>query len=78
MALAFQQPQKFSETYLFGIFETNIVIYEMGKIIILQGLFAIFLFSAPCTFKQFRISQSLVFIIYTGTLIIMAGSTLGF
>ena len=77
--MAFQQPQKkFSETYLFGNFETNIVIYEIGKIIILQGLLLYFFSLLHALLTQFRISQSLVFVIYTGILIIMAGSTLGF
>ena len=70
--------KKFSETYLFGNFETNIVIYEIGKIIILQGLLLYFFSLLHALLTQFRISQSLVFVIYTGILIIMAGSTLGF
>ena len=61
-----------------GNFETNIVIYEIGKIIILQGLLLYFFSLLHALLTQFRISQSLVFVIYTGILIIMAGSTLGF
>lgn len=70
--------KKFSETYLFGNFETNIVIYEIVKIIILQGLLLYFFSLLHALLTQFRISQSLVFVIYTGTLIVMAGSALGF
>lgn len=69
---------KFAEIYLSGHFETNNLILEILKIIILQGLL-LYLFTLMYLFlTQFKISQSLVFIIYTTVLIIMAGMSLGF
>lgn len=70
--------QKFSEIYLFGNFETNVLIFEIIKILILQVLLLYFFSLTHALLTQFRISQSAVFVIYTGILIIMAGMTLGF
>lgn len=70
--------KQFSEIYLFGDFETNMLIFEILKIIVLQGLLLYFFSLVHSFLVQFRISQSVVFVIYTGILIIMAGMTLGF
>lgn len=70
--------QNFSKIYLFGSFETNILIFEIIKILILQVLLLYFFSLIHALLTQFRISQSAVFVIYTGILIVMAGMTLGF
>lgn len=70
--------RKFSEIYLFGNFETNMLILEIIKIICLQGLLMYFFSLVHALLTQFRMSQSIVFVIYTSIMIIMAGMTLGF
>lgn len=70
--------KKFSEIYLFGNFETNVLILEIIKIIVLQSLLLYFFSLLHAFLTQFRISQSIVFVIYTSIMIIMAGTTLGF
>ncbi|HEM4335276.1 hypothetical protein QE612_06920 [Streptococcus suis] len=70
--------QKFSEIYLLGNFESDFLILEILKIVILQSLLLYFFALLHAFLTQFRISQSIVFVIYTGILIFMAGITLGF
>ena len=69
--------KNFSETHLFGNFGNEYSNYEIGKIIILQGLLLYFFSLLHALLTQFRISQSLVFVTYTGTLIIMAEFNIG-
>lgn len=70
--------KKFLEIYLFGNFETNMLILEIIKIIVLQTLLLYFFSLVHAFLTQFRISQSVVFIIYTSIMIVMAGMSLGY
>ncbi len=70
--------EKFSEVYLLGSLGSKHLIFEIVKVIILQGLLLYFFTLIYLFLTQFKISQSVVFIIYSGILVIMAGMTLGF
>lgn len=73
-----QATKEFSKIYLLGNFETNNLILEIFKLVILEALLLYFFAQVHAFFIQFRISQSLVFVIYTSLLIIAAGMSLGF
>lgn len=70
--------QKFSNMYLLGDLESNILFFEVIKTIILQGLLLCFFTQIFMFLIQFKIPQALVFIIYSTILIFMAAITLGF
>lgn len=70
--------RSFANIYLFEDIETDNLIFEIVKIIILQSLLFYFFSLVHTLLTQFKISQSMVFIIYTGIQIIMAGISLGF
>lgn len=73
-----QATKEFAQIYLLGDFETNNLILEIFKLVILQALLLYFFSLVHALLIQFRISQALVFVIYTGILIIAAGMSLGF
>lgn len=73
-----QAGKEFANLYLLGNFETNNLILEIFKLVILETLLLYFFALVHAFLIQFRISQSLVFVIYTGILIIAAGMSLGF
>lgn len=73
-----QATKEFAKIYLLGNFETNNIILEIFKLVILQVLLLYFFSLVHGFLIQFRISQALVFVIYTGILIIAAGMSLGF
>ena len=68
----------FANLYLLGNFETNNIILEIFKLVILEALLLYFFALVHAFLIQFRISQSLVFVIYTSILSIAAGMSLGF
>lgn len=70
--------KEFANIYLLGIFETDKLILEIFKLVILETLLLYFFALVHALLIQFRISQALVFVIYTSLLIIAAGMTLGF
>lgn len=73
-----QATKEFAKIYLLGNFETNNIILEISKLVILEALL-LYLFALVHGFLiQFMIPQALVFVIYTGILIIAAGMSLGF
>lgn len=77
--LNISQPTKeFAKIYLLGNFETNNLILELFKLIILQALLLYFFSLVHALLIQFRLSQALVFVLYTSILIIAAGMNLGF
>ena len=73
-----QATKEFAKIYLLGNFETNNIILEIFKLVILLALLLYFFSLVHALLIQFRISQSLVFVIYTGILIIAAGMSFGF
>lgn len=70
--------KEFANIYLLGNFETNNLILEIFKLVILQALLLYFFSLVHGFLIQFRIPQALVFVIYTSILIIAAGMSLGF
>lgn len=73
-----QATKEFANLYLLGNFETNNLILEIFKLVILEALLLYFFALVHALLIQFRISQSLVFVINTGILIIAAGMSLRF
>ncbi|WP_276887039.1 hypothetical protein [Anaerococcus lactolyticus] len=73
-----QATKEFAKIYLLGNFETNNLILEIFKLVILEALLLYFFALVHGFLIQFRISQALVFVIYTSILIIVAGMSLGF
>ena len=73
-----QATKEFAKIYLLGNFETNNIILEIFKLVILQVLLLYFFSLVHAFLIQFRIPQALVFVIYTSVLIIAAGISLGF
>lgn len=73
-----QATKEFAKIYLLGNFETNNIILEISKLVILEALLLYFFVLVHALLIQFRISQALVFVIYTSILIIAAGMSLGF
>lgn len=73
-----QAGKEFANLYLLGNFETNNLILEIFKLVILETLLLYFFALVHALLIQFRISQALVFVIYTSLLIIAAGMSLGF
>lgn len=73
-----QATKEFAKIYLLGNFETNNLILEIFKLVILEALLLYFFALVHALLIQFRISQALVFVIYTSILIIAAGMSLGF
>lgn len=73
-----QASKEFANLYLLGNFETNNIILEIFKLVILQASLLYFFALIHDLLIQFRISQSLVFVIYTSILSIAAGMSLGF
>ena len=73
-----QATKEFANLYLLGNFETNNIILEIFKLVILEALLLYFFALVHAFLIQFRISQSLVFVIYTSILSIAAGMSLGF
>ena len=73
-----QATKEFAKIYLLGNFETNNIILEIFKLVILEAILLYFFALVHALLIQFRISQALVFVIYTSLLIIAAGMTLGF
>lgn len=73
-----QATKEFAKIYLLGNFETDKLILEIFKLVILETLLLYFFALVHALLIQFRISQALVFVIYTSLLIIAAGMTLGF
>lgn len=73
-----QATKEFAKIYLLGNFETNNIILEIFKLVILETLLLYFFAQVHGFLIQFRIPQALVFVIYTSILIIAAGMSLGF
>lgn len=73
-----QTTKEFANIYLLGNFETNNLILEIFKLVILEALLLYFFALVHGFLIQFRIPQALVFVIYTSLLIIAAGMSLGF
>lgn len=73
-----QATKEFAKIYLLGNFETNNIILEIFKLVILEALLLYFFALVHAFLIQFRIPQALVFVIYTSLLIIAAGMSLGF
>lgn len=73
-----QATKEFAKIYLLGNFETNNIILEISKLVILEALLLYFFALVHGFLIQFMIPQALVFVIYTGILIIAAGMSLGF
>ena len=73
-----QASKEFANLYLLGSFETNNLILEIFKLVILEALLLYFFALVHVFLIQFRIPQALVFVIYTSILIIAAGMSLGF
>lgn len=73
-----QAGKEFANLYLLGNFETNNLILEIFKLVILETLLLYFFALVHAFLIQFRIPQALVFVIYTSLLIIAAGMSLGF
>lgn len=73
-----ESTKEYANIYLLGNFETNNLILEIFKLVILQALLLYFFALVHAFLIQFRIPQSLVFVIYTSILIIAAGMSLGF
>lgn len=73
-----QATKEFAYIYLLVNFETNNLILEIFKLVILEALLLYFFALVHALLIQFRISQALVFVIYTSLLIIAAGMSLGF
>lgn len=73
-----QATKEFAKIYLLGNFETNNIILEIFKLVILLALLLYFFSLVHALLIQFRISQALVFVIYTSLLIIASGMSLGF
>lgn len=73
-----ESTKEYANIYLLGNFETNNLILEIFKLVILEALLLYFFALVHAFLIQFRIPQSLVFVIYTSILIIAAGMSLGF
>ena len=73
-----QATKEFAKIYLLGNFETNNIILEISKLVILEALLQYFFALVHGFLIQFMIPQALVFVVYTGILIIAAGMSLGF
>lgn len=73
-----QATKEFAKIYLLGNFETNNIILEIFKLVILEALLLYFFALVHGFLIQFRLPQALVFVIYTSILIIAAGMSLGF
>lgn len=73
-----QASKEFANLYFLENFETNNLILEIFKLVILEALLLYFFSLVHGFLIQFRISQALVFVIYTSILIIAAGMSLGF
>lgn len=70
--------KEYAKIYLLGEFASNSLIWEVIKIIILQGLLLYFFTMVHLVLNQLNLSQVLVFIIYTTILILNAGLGLGY
>ena len=73
-----QASKEFANLYLLGNFETNNIILEIFKLVILEVLLLYFFALVHGFLIQFMIPQALVYVVYTGILIIAAGMSLGF
>lgn len=73
-----QATKEFAKIYLLWNFETNNIILEIFKLVMLQVPLLYFFALVHAFLIQFRIPQALVFVIYTSILIIAAGMSLGF
>lgn len=69
--------KKYFELYFFGQLESNVLLLEIIKTILLQVLLLYFFSLLHALLTQFRIPQALVFVVYTGVQLSMAGMTLG-
>lgn len=70
--------KEYARIYLLGEFASSTLIWEVAKILVLQGLLLCFFTMVFLVISQLNLSQVLVFIIYTAVLILNAGSGLGF
>lgn len=70
--------KEYAKIYLLGEFTSNNLIWEIVKIITLQGLLLYFFTMVHLVLNQLNISQVIVFIIYAIVLFLNAGAALGF